>query len=76
MMQKIAKEAGFKASVTAEAGKIELPHLDQINESDMALLTRVARENGLIFKAGAARLRLGQLARHRHPAARPCRRSP
>lgn len=56
MMQKIAKEAGFKASVTTESGKIELPHLDQIDESDMALLTRVARENGLIFKAGGGTL--------------------
>lgn len=56
MVEKIAKEAGFKSSVTTEAGEIELPHLDQINESDMALLTRVARENGLIFKPGGGTL--------------------
>ncbi|WP_420023779.1 phage late control D family protein [Cereibacter azotoformans] len=50
MVEKIAGESGFKAVVSAEAGKVELPHIDQIDESDANLLTRVAREYGLLFK--------------------------
>ncbi|MFG6082338.1 phage late control D family protein [Paracoccus litorisediminis] len=52
----IAAESGFKASVTEAAGKVGLPHIDQIDESDMNLLTRIARENGLVFKPGGGAL--------------------
>lgn len=52
----IAGETGFKAAVTAEAGKVVLPHVDQIDESDANLLTRIAREYGLIFKPGGGAL--------------------
>ena len=55
MVGKIAGETGFKAAVSAEAGEVKLPHIDQIDESDMNLLTRVARDHGLNFKpAGGA----------------------
>lgn len=56
LVGKIAGEVGFQAAVSAETGKIELPHLDQIDESDMALLTRIARDNGLVFKPGGGKL--------------------
>lgn len=56
MVGKIAGESGFKAAVTAEAGKVTLPHIDQIDESDANLLTRIAREYGLIFKPGGGAL--------------------
>ena len=56
MVGKIAGETGFSAAVTTEAGKVELGHVDQIDESDMNLLTRVAREYGLIFKPGGGAL--------------------
>ncbi|UXU73719.1 phage late control D family protein [Paracoccus sp. SMMA_5] len=55
MVTTIAAESGFRAAVSADAGKVVLPHIDQIDESDMNLLTRVARDHGLIFKpAGGA----------------------
>ncbi|AZB68227.1 phage late control D family protein [Cereibacter sphaeroides] len=50
MVDKIAGDSGFKSVVSAEAAKVKLPHIDQIDESDANLLTRVAREYGLIFK--------------------------
>lgn len=56
IVAKIAKEAGMTASVSAEAGKVVPGHLDQIDESDMALLSRIARDNGLIFKPGGGKL--------------------
>lgn len=56
MVAKIAGESGFKPAVTAEAGKVTLPHIDQIDESDANLLTRIAREYGLIFKPGGGAL--------------------
>lgn len=56
MVGKIAGESGFEAAVSAEAGKIQLPHQDQIDESDIALLSRVARDNGAIFKPGGGKL--------------------
>lgn len=55
LVETIAGEGGFKPAVSEKAGAIELPHLDQLDETDLNLLTRVARENGLIFKpAGGA----------------------
>ncbi|SNX74859.1 hypothetical protein SAMN05878503_12714 [Cereibacter ovatus] len=56
LVAKISKAAGYKAAVSAEASKVTLAHLDQIAESDMNLLSRVARENGLIFKPGGGAL--------------------
>lgn len=55
MVGKIAGETGFRSAVSAEAGAMTLPHIDQLAESDANLLTRVARDQGLIFKpAGGA----------------------
>lgn len=56
MVQTIAGETGFTAAVTPEAGQKILPHTDQINETDLNLLTRIAREYGLIFKPGGGAL--------------------
>lgn len=56
IVAKIAKESGMTAAVSAEAGKVEPGHLDQIDESDMALLARMARDNGLVFKPGGGKL--------------------
>ncbi|MBL4929315.1 phage late control D family protein [Fuscibacter oryzae] len=56
IVAKIAKEDGMQAAVSAEAGKVKPGHLDQIDESDMALLSRMARDNGLIFKPGGGKL--------------------
>lgn len=56
IVAKIAKEHSFKSSVSAEAAKIEPGHIDQINESDMSVLSRIARQSGLIFKPGGGTL--------------------
>lgn len=56
LVASIAGQAGFRTAVSAEAGKVELEHLDQIDESDLNLLTRVSREHGLIFKPGGGAL--------------------
>lgn len=56
IVAKIARESGLTSAVSAEAGKVVPGHLDQIDESDMSLLTRIARENGLTFKPGGGRL--------------------
>lgn len=56
LVGKIAGECGFEAAVSAAAGDVKPGHLDQINESNMALLTRVARDNGLLFKPGGGKL--------------------
>lgn len=56
LVQTIAGEGGFQPAVSAKAGAIALQHVDQIDESDTNLLTRIARENGLIFKPGGGAL--------------------
>jgi len=56
MVQKIAGEAGFEAKVSEAAAAIVLPHLDQITESDLSVLTRVAKDYGLIFKPGGGKI--------------------
>lgn len=56
LVETIARGAGYQAAVSRAAGEISLQHLDQIDESDIAILNRVARENGLIFKPAGGRL--------------------
>lgn len=56
MVEKIAGEAGFKAAVSQAAAEVELPHIDQMDESDLNLLTRVSRDAGLIFKPAGGSL--------------------
>lgn len=50
LVQTIAGEAGMKAAVSAEYNAITLAHVDQTNESDMNLLTRLARDWGAVMK--------------------------
>ena len=56
MVAKIADESGFRPAATEKAAAVALPHIDQIDESDANLLTRVAREFGLRFKPGGGAL--------------------
>ncbi|MTH78763.1 phage late control D family protein [Paracoccus aestuariivivens] len=56
MVAKIAADSGFKTAVSDEAGKVVLPHIDQIDESDINVLTRIARDQGLIFKPAGGTL--------------------
>lgn len=46
----IAKEHGLKAAVGQDFAEVVIDHLDQVDESDMNLLSRVAVDHGAIFK--------------------------
>ncbi len=50
LVRTIAGGSGLVAAVTPEFEKINLPHIDQTNESDMNLLTRLARQYGAVMK--------------------------
>ncbi len=50
LVKGIAGEHGVEAVVAPEMASITLPHLDQTDESDLNLLTRMARKYGAIFK--------------------------
>src|SRR5690606_33290334 len=45
-----------QAAVAAELAGIELPHIDQVDESDMAFLLRLAARHDAIAKAAGGRL--------------------
>lgn len=46
----IAKTHGLKAAVGQDYTALVIGHLDQVDESDMNLLTRVAADHGAVFK--------------------------
>jgi len=56
LVKTIAKDHGLTAAVSTALAGITLDHIDQTNESDMNLLTRVARSMDAIAKAGGGRL--------------------
>lgn len=56
IVQTIAGEHGLEPAITGELSGIVLPHIDQVNESDMALLTRLAHNYDAIAKPAAGRL--------------------
>ncbi|WP_320169940.1 contractile injection system protein, VgrG/Pvc8 family [Maridesulfovibrio sp.] len=56
MVATIAADHGLDPAVAADLSGVALPHIDQINESDMHLLTRIARDHDAIAKANAGKL--------------------
>ncbi len=52
----IAAENGLTPAVANDLLSIKLPHLDQLNESDMHLLTRVAADHDAIAKANDGKM--------------------
>lgn len=50
LVRGIAGEHGVEAVVAPDLAAITLPHLDQTDESDLNLLTRLARRHAAIFK--------------------------
>ncbi len=56
LVAKISGEHGLDPAVSASLGSKTLPHIDQIDESDIALLTRLAREYDAIIKPGGGRI--------------------
>ncbi|MFB9149512.1 phage late control D family protein [Roseovarius ramblicola] len=57
---KVAGEHGLSPAVSASLAAVALPHIDQIDESDIALLTRLARERDAILKPGGGRIVLAR----------------
>lgn len=56
MVEKIAGEHGLEPAVSKSLADLALPHMDQIDESDMNLLSRVARDFDAIAKPGDGRI--------------------
>lgn len=50
IVTQIAHEHDLKAVISPDLGAVDLAHLDQTDESDMNLLTRVAQERGALAK--------------------------
>lgn len=71
LVETIAKEHRYTPKIDPELGRIAIPHLDQTEESDMALLTRLASKYDavakpvsgflVLAKQGAAKSITGQL---------------
>lgn len=53
LAQKIGARHGYEVKIEPSISSIHFTHLDQRAESDSNLLTRLARENGAIFKIAA-----------------------
>ena len=56
MVEKIAGEHGLEPAVSKSLADLALPHIDQIDESDINLLSRVARGHDAIAKPGDGRI--------------------
>ncbi|WNL50863.1 tail protein [Xanthomonas phage Murka] len=56
MVHKMAGEHGMQSSVSADLAKIALPHTDQSNESDLNLLSRLAKKYDAIAKPAGGKL--------------------
>lgn len=60
LVEAIASEHRYEAKIDPELGAIEIPHLDQTEESDMALLTRLATKHDAVAKPVAGFLVLAK----------------
>jgi uncharacterized protein len=60
IVETIASEHGYTPKVDPELGGIAVPHLDQTEESDMALLTRLAGTHDAVAKPVAGHLVLAK----------------
>lgn len=58
LVQQVGERHGYEVSVESSLIGILFPHIDQRAESDSNLLTRLARENGAMFKVAANKLLL------------------
>lgn len=56
LVEKVAGEHGMQAAVSEALSSIKLPHIDQLEESDINLLSRVVREYDGIAKPGDGRI--------------------
>ena len=56
LIETIAKQYGLDARVAKELARIILPHVDQTDESDLHLLTRLGEQYDAVAKPGGGRL--------------------
>ncbi|SIO25590.1 contractile injection system protein, VgrG/Pvc8 family [Halodesulfovibrio marinisediminis] len=56
LVSSIASEHGLEPAVSPSLVQVELQHIDQIDESDMHLLTRIAKEHDAISKVNGGKL--------------------
>lgn len=56
LVETIAGEHGLEPGVSESLAAVGLPHIDQIDESDLNLVTRIARDYDAIAKPGGGRL--------------------
>ncbi len=56
LVQTLAGDHGLDAAISDELAAIVPPHVDQLNESDISLLTRIAANYGAIAKPAGGRL--------------------
>ncbi|WP_209315848.1 phage late control D family protein [Haematospirillum jordaniae] len=50
LVERIAGEHGLRAAIAPDIDEVPVPHIDQVNESDINLLTRLGRDTGLVIK--------------------------
>ena len=60
LVETIASEHRYEAKIDPELGAIAIPHMDQTEESDMALLTRLAAKHDAVAKPVAGFLVLAK----------------
>lgn len=56
LVEQLAGEHGLQAAIAEDLAEIEPPHVDQLNESDISLLTRIAANYGAVVKPAGGRL--------------------
>lgn len=56
LVSTIAQEHGLEPAVSGSLGGIVLPHIDQVNESDINLLTRIAWDYDAVVKPAGGKL--------------------
>ncbi len=56
MVQKVAKEHGMTGLVAASLAKIQLPHVDQQDESDLNMLLRIGKKYDAVVKPAGGKL--------------------
>lgn len=56
IIQTVAGDSGLSATVDSTLANIAIPHVDQLNESDLNLLLRLARRYGAILKPADGRV--------------------
>jgi hypothetical protein len=71
LVQTIADENNLKAGVTDAVASLVLQHIDQIDESDISVLTRIAQSHDLVAKPAGGTLFVGRKGDARKASGEP-----